>query len=263
MAGAAGALGIAVVGALGRATPALAGTDGDVVLGSTTNSTTQPTWITNTGSSGDALVGIVSNGSNAGVGGSSNSGPGVEGISNSGPGVSAYSTLGDAVFGTVGSSANAVHGQNTDSGAGGFGVFGEHMGGGVAIQGNSLTSSTTSTGVLGYGQRGVYGLALFGGGGTGVVASSALDGTGVALEVIGPATFTGSGIVSIVAGKTSSTVTGVPLTASSLVLATVQNNAGVSVAYVVPSVSGSSFVVHLNKAVPVGKTAKVGWFVVN
>jgi hypothetical protein len=33
MAGAAGALGVATVAALGRATPALAGTDGDVVLG--------------------------------------------------------------------------------------------------------------------------------------------------------------------------------------------------------------------------------------
>jgi hypothetical protein len=35
------------------------------------------------------------------------------------------------------------------------------------------------------------------------------------------------------------------------------------VAYVVPNAAGSSFTINLNKAVPSGKTAKVGWFVVN
>jgi hypothetical protein len=55
----------------------------------------------------------------------------------------------------------------------------------------------------------------------------------------------------------------VSLRAGSLVLATVQNNAGVSVAYVVPNVSGSKITINLDKVVPVGKTAKVAWFVVN
>ena len=53
------------------------------------------------------------------------------------------------------------------------------------------------------------------------------------------------------------------LRSTSLVLATVQNNAGVSVAYVVPNVSLSKITINLNKVVPSGKTAKVAWFVVN
>ena len=53
------------------------------------------------------------------------------------------------------------------------------------------------------------------------------------------------------------------LTAQSLVLATVQNNAGVWVASAVPNVAGSSFKINLNKAPATGKTATVAWFVVN
>jgi len=52
-------------------------------------------------------------------------------------------------------------------------------------------------------------------------------------------------------------------TSSSLVLATVQNNSGVSVKYGAPKVSTGSFTIVLGKAVQTGKTAKVAWFVVN
>jgi hypothetical protein len=253
MAGAAGALGVATIGALGRATPALAGTDGDVVLGALNQSTLRTT-IELTSSTDIAFVGQADSGG-IGVVGSCNGGTG------SNVGVRGDVDNGDAVFGIADVTGNGVHGLFQGPTTSGFGVFGEHTQGGVAIQGNSLTASSISTGVLGLGKTGVYGLTTSGG--TGVRASEAFDGTGVALQVVGPATFTRSGISSIAAGKTSKTVTGVPLTALSLVLATVQNNAGVSVAFVVPSVSGSSFSINLNKAVPVGKTAKVGWFVVN
>lgn len=179
MVGAAGALGIAAVGALSRATPALAGTDGDVVLG-TFNDATTATWVTNTvsgGASDAAFVGFMSIGSGAGLSGGSANGDGVRGDAGAGGvGVSGTSSAGDGVLGTVSSSANGVHGQNTNSSAAGFGVFAEHIGGGVAIQGNSLSPSSTSitpTGVLGLGQRGVWGLALSGG--TGVLASQALE----------------------------------------------------------------------------------------
>lgn len=249
VAGVAGAVGAAAVT---RPTNAYAANGDPVVLGSISNNATFSTSIIN------STPGLFAFGTAA-----TGNGIGLTATSESGPGVQAFSDSGDGVFGTVQSGANAVHGKNSDGSASGIGVFGEHTGGGVAVQGNSLTASSTSTGVLGYGQRGVYGLALLGGGGTGVVASSALDGTGVALEVIGPATFTGSGIVSIAAGKKSVTVTGVQLKASSLVLATVQNNAGVWVAFATPRVPGQSLTVTLNKAVPVGKTAKVAWFVVN
>jgi hypothetical protein len=55
----------------------------------------------------------------------------------------------------------------------------------------------------------------------------------------------------------------VPLTASSLILATVQNSAGVWVASAVPNVPGSSFTINLNAAPGIGHTAQVAWFVVN
>jgi hypothetical protein len=97
---------------------------------------------------------------------------------------------------------------------------------------------------------------------------------GTALKVAGTALLTGSttfsgattfgrsGVLTVAAGKATVTRSGVALTAASLVLATLQQNvAGVYVRAAVPSVSGSSFTVYLNKAVPAG--TKVAWFVVN
>jgi hypothetical protein len=252
MAGAAAAAGVAAAAALGRATPVLAGTDGDVVLGQF-NSTASRTTIQ--GGSDIAFVGQTTFSGGIGVDGFCITGAGT------GSGVRGQIDSGDGVSGIAGVGGNGVHGMFQGSTTSGFGVFGEHSSGGVAIQGNSTTASSASTGVLGYGQTGVFGLALSGG--TGVLASQAFDGTGVGLQVAGPANFTRSGIVSIAAGKKAATVTGMPMTASSLVLATLQNNAGVSVAYVLPSVPGSSFTINLTKAVPAGKTAKVAWFIVN
>lgn len=84
------------------------------------------------------------------------------------------------------------------------------------------------------------------------------------LQVEGAATFSRSGRATIKAAKTTVTVTGVALTAASLVLANLQNSLpGVFVEAVVPKVSGSSFEILLSQAVPTGKTAKIGWFVVN
>jgi hypothetical protein len=90
----------------------------------------------------------------------------------------------------------------------------------------------------------------------------------VVFPVVGPgvAKFSRSGLASIAAGSSSKTVTGVALTASSLVLATLQNNLsnlGIFVVAAVPSVSGSSFEILLSADVPTGKTASIGWFVVN
>ena len=64
------------------------------------------------------------------------------------------------------------------------------------------------------------------------------------------------------AGTSKATQTGVALTAASLVLATVQQDAaGVWVRSAVPNVAGSSFTIHLSKAVTA--STKVAWFVVN
>ena len=56
-------------------------------------------------------------------------------------------------------------------------------------------------------------------------------------------------------------VTGVPLTASSLVLATVQTNNGVYVTAAVPNVPGSSFTIYINRKAP--SNTPVGWFIAN
>jgi hypothetical protein len=76
--------------------------------------------------------------------------------------------------------------------------------------------------------------------------------------------FARSGMLTMHAGKTSVTHTGVTLTSTSLVLASLQNSIpGVYVEAVVPSVSGKSFEIFLPKKVPSGVTAKVAWFIVN
>jgi hypothetical protein len=78
----------------------------------------------------------------------------------------------------------------------------------------------------------------------------------------GTTTFSRSGLLTVAAGKSSGTVTGVALTAASLVLATLQQNlSGVYVRSAVPNVAGSSFTINLSKAP--SASAKVAWFVVN
>ena len=71
-----------------------------------------------------------------------------------------------------------------------------------------------------------------------------------------------SGVLTVAAGKSSATVTGVALSSASLVLATLQQNlSGVYVRAAVPNTTGSSFTVYLSKAP--SASAKVAWFVVN
>jgi hypothetical protein len=90
-----------------------------------------------------------------------------------------------------------------------------------------------------------------------VVASGA-----TALAVQGPAVFSRSGILTVAAGQSSATKTGVALTSSSLVLATMQQDrTGVYVRSAVPNAAASSFTIHLSKAVTV--STSVAWFLVN
>lgn len=78
------------------------------------------------------------------------------------------------------------------------------------------------------------------------------------------ASFARSGVLSIGTGKSSATFTGVALTSTSLVLATLQNHlARLHVVAVVPNVAGSSFEVFLSRGIAKGETANVAWFIVN
>ena len=92
--------------------------------------------------------------------------------------------------------------------------------------------------------------------GPGVLALN--DGSGPALEVQGPATFSRSGIATIPAKKTSVTVSFPGVTATSMVLATLQTIAkGIAVAAAVPE--ADSFTLKLTKAPK--KDVVVAWFV--
>src|SRR5262249_39893845 len=161
--------------------------------------------------------------------GLSPAGTGVLGQSDTGGGVSGSSHSGDAVSGT------------SDTGHAFFGVAGGAV---AAVYGNNTGS--------GVGVRGECAAGL------GVLAIGGV----VALEVHGPAVFTRSGVLTVAAGKSSATQTGVALNSASLVLATMQQDrAGIYIRSAVPNVAGSSFTVHLNKAVTV--STSVAWFVVN
>jgi hypothetical protein len=125
--------------------------------------------------------------------------------------------------------------------------------------------STSGSGVDGQGSYGVYGHSVIVGvygwseSGTAIRAQT-VDGT--ALDVLGRAVFSRSGLVSIPAGQTQAKVTGVALTSSSLVFAMVQQVAGNRfVRAAVPDVGSSSFTVYLNR--PANVTISVAWFLVN
>jgi hypothetical protein len=131
-------------------------------------------------------------------------------------------------------SANSTTMINTTNGTG---VFGIAEGAGVGVQGASAT-------------------------GVGVAATSA---AGTALRVDGIARFSRSGAAvvegAVGADKVSVTVTGVDLSDSSLILASLQDYlAGVAIAAVVPDPSDNAFTVYLTK--PVETQLTIAWFVV-
>jgi hypothetical protein len=187
--------------------------------------------------------------------------------------VYAENDTGNAIYATTNSAAtddvSAVRAVNQGTGVG---VYAESDGG-TCIQANDRSIQTTAYGVYAQssGGTGVYGASTDG---VGIFADTQ-DGTaltargqfGVALDVQGTAQFSNSGLATVNGGaatpKSSVKVTGVALTASSLILATIQtNNApGVFVQSAVPNVAGSSFTINLNQAVT--KHVKVAWFIIN
>jgi hypothetical protein len=192
---------------------------------------------------------------------------GVLGLSSAGNGVEGAGTTngveGDGgTNGVFGHAANrigsGVYGQNDGTGLGlsglfGSGVYGQNDGIGYGVAGRITTSSGA----------GVWGDAPNASGGVGVAASSA---HGTALQVTGTAAFSRSRIATI-AGTTTTpknsvvvTVPGGALTATSIVLATIQGNlAGVSVQGVVKGTT--SFTIFLTKTVTT--SVRVGWFIIN
>jgi len=248
--------------------PAQAGVDGDVVLGEQ-NSTDRTTSIDNL----TTHFPVLSCTSNTGIGvsGFSSQGVAIDGDSKTGDGVRGNSDhAGRGVFGT----SNTGDGVRGESSAG-IGVHGIGDGVSTGVQG----VSTRGTGVAGFSDTGTAVFALNAsraqsavsgqnlGSGPGVSGFSK-DGPGVratgktALSVQGKAVFSRSGTVTVAAGHSSVTKSGVALTSASLVLVTLQQHvAGVHVLAAVPNVTGNSFKVFLSKAVPTA--TKVAWFIVN
>lgn len=241
-----GVLGRGFVGVNGDAGTAVQGVG---VFGVTTDTTSETYGVygRTQGSQGRAVFGwSQATAAGTGVWGQSNNGTGV--------GVRGYAwdngtgQFGTGVMGTSGSTAFPPPPPIPNTGV--FGVSVAPSGG--AAPAGVVGDSTTTAGVAGF---------------TAAPGRAAGEFThtagGVALKVAGAAQFAQSGLVAIAAGGKSATVTGVALRAASVVLATVQNPAGVFVQNAVPNVTGSAITINLNKAVPTGMTAKVAWFVVN
>ena len=248
---------------------------GIAVLGTASQSLHVPLGIGPTG-----VYGIAGDASpyGAGILGYGGAGVGVYGLSrssdvtqaavyaeNDGGGNGVYATTDSAITDDV----SAVHAVNQGTGVG---VYAESDGG-ICIQATDRSVATSAYGVYAQssGGTGVYGVSNDG---VGVFADT-FDGTaltargqaGIALDVQGTARFSTSGLAtvkgSVATPRSSVKVTGVALTANSLVLATIQSNnaPGVSIESAVPNVAGSSFTLNLSQ--PVTKGVKVAWFIVN
>ena len=238
LAGAAGALGVLAAETVVTAQPAAATQGKPVILGKD-----------NTGAT--SRTGIIATGQADGVfGQGSGTGTGVVGAGGSSNGVGVQGT------GGFGGGSGVVGGGG--AGGGVFGVGAPTKG--IGVTGAGGGAGTSVLGVGGFaGGDGIKGRAMSAAG-AGMLAESAVGGT--ALRVSGSAEFSRSGVLTVAAGSSSATQTGIALTAASLVLATLQQDvAGVWVRSAVPNVTAKSFTVHLSKAV--SATAKVAWFVVN
>jgi hypothetical protein len=210
------------------------GGQGYGVVGRTTSPQRPAVWGDNTGG-GDGVQGFTGGATSSGVFGKNTAGgKGVFGASTTGNGVEGGSNGGNGVQGeSAAATASGVYGQNSASG---YGVAGR------ANQG---------TGVLGDSTNGV-----------GVWANSQ---NGLALRVSGRASFSRSGSTLISAGLDRIDVPMMNLHPGTLVTATLQGIriGGVWVASANVQPFANKFTIYLNKAVPTGKTATIGWFVVN
>jgi hypothetical protein len=171
------------------------------------------------------------------------------------------SSAGTGVYGT--GQAKGVYGK---SGPGGTGV--------VGFTGSTPPAPPPDTGIYGRsdtGGAGGRGLTGFCGTGIGLLGQSDTgEGvvaycnttTGNALRVSGKVALSRSGKLTIAAGHSSLTKTGIALTSASLILATLQTNvAGLFIQAVVVNPAGSSFTIYLNKAPTI--SVAVAWMAVN
>jgi hypothetical protein len=256
LAGAAGVLGVAAAEVVGQAAPAQAN-NGNPVLQGTDN--TFPTRRTAVFTPNNAEVGILADPNSSGKGSLGVYGIGGDaGVLGQGAivglegGVGVLGIGAPGQYGVVGQSSVQGFGVHGIGGSdGGWGVAGEASGGdpagadGVGVAGFASAASSNGIGVTGTGNgtgAGVVGTGGNNGGtGAGVQGTGGSNGgpgvhgtsraasdpgvlaentaSGPALQVSGPAAFSRSGALTVAAGKSSATQTGVALTSASLVLA--------------------------------------------
>lgn len=153
--------------------------------------------------------------------------------------------------------------SNTDDGA----LIGENQ----AQDGYGVRATSPYIGVNAVGGKfGTYAVSDYGTGvygltydGVALAARTAVP-QGTALQVDGTAKFSRSGVAIVPVGRKEATVTGVLLTAASIVLATVQQyrpGSGVSLRAAIPDAAGNRFRLLLTEAAR--EDTRVGWFVVN
>jgi hypothetical protein len=301
LAAALGAGAATIASAIGRPLPAAAA-DGDPVTVGGSFVATNPTRFVNStntnqvlmcdNTSGNGIAAVQGNSTLAGTGlsGGSDTGHGVEALSNSGEGLfaSAPTGTGAVAFGTFGVFASSVaagvgvyasvtDAVNSPDVFGKTAVIGQSDAGGTAVVG--FTGPTAhqpppDTGIYGRsdtggaGGRGLTGfcstgIGLLGQTDTGVgVRVDCGNNTGVGLLVTGKAAFARSGKLTIAAGHSSLTKTGIGLTSISFILATLQSNvAGLFIQAVVTNPAGSAFTIYLNKAPTI--SVVVAWMAVN
>jgi hypothetical protein len=160
-------------------------------------------------------------------------------------------TVGFSTLMSLDGSTNVTQSTLDVGGPSGGKAINAHVGSGVAVAGSGTGGAT---GILGSSGSGI-GVSGTSGSGQGVSASS---GSGTALFVSGKVHFSRSGAGSVAKGSNTKAINIPGMTASSLVLATLQIAvSGLYIAGVVPD--AGKFTLHLNKAAPKGM--KFAWFV--
>ena len=270
-AGAAAATAVSIA----NAAPAAAGVDGDVVLGSSDNTTSAATGIRVDGATAPYGLAVTDNGADILEGqkpslfthaATQNFHQSIYARAHgTADGVVIVADAGQALNATTSGDA-AIVARNLTSGAA---VFAQASDGPAVTaltlhKGSAIFAETSAEGTgpaadVSSGNRhpaiAATGIPVFRG------KRVAAAGNGAALAVFGVAAFTRSGAVTL-AGRASSVVVAVPggLTASSHVLATMQSNTGaIGVRAAVPNTATGKVTIYLTGTAPKG--AKIAWFV--
>jgi hypothetical protein len=237
-------------GTIARPAPALAGSDGDVVLGADNPETSTTSVTINASLTPVADTALQGN--------NFSSGNGVVGVGRHATGVYGQSGATNGFARTLDGVRGYTDGAGLPTGSG---VAGEHASGGHGVSG-----VTSGAHAAVYGSNLDVGPGLHGFGGVGVLAEASP--IGIALQVEGRARFSEAGEAEIRFPARSATVP-VPggLSGKSLVLALLQTaTPGVFVTSAVPHFSTGKVTINLNRA-PGTRShparAKVAWFVVN